>query len=86
VPDQAADAKPDLLTRLKTGLAVEQARLEAVTAILPDFEAFYASLTDAQKADLMPRRMLRHDDRGGQQRPDRDNSGDRSLRAPAPGR
>lgn len=92
-PDQAAatDAKPDLLERLKSGIALEQARLEAVTAILPDFGAFYGSLTDAQKADLFPRRMLRHDDRGDQRPdrnngPDRSNGGDRSLRAPAPGR
>jgi hypothetical protein len=86
LPDKAADAKPDLLDRLKAGLALEQARLEALNTVLPDFEAFYGSLTEAQKADLFPRRMmLRFDDRGGADRPDRSGP-DRPLRAPAPGR
>ncbi|RYE08499.1 MAG: hypothetical protein EOP22_13205 [Hyphomicrobiales bacterium] len=81
--DRSADAEPDLLARLKSRLALEESRLAALTAVLPDFEAFYASLTDAQKADLMPRRWLRHDDRDGHGRHD---GGDRSHRAPAPGR
>ncbi len=94
-PDQAAaDTAPDILERLKSSLAVEQARLDAMTAVLPDFEAFYASLTDEQKAQLLPHRgfMMRLDDRGGADRdaPGRDAPGrdapDRSTRAPAPGR
>lgn len=88
MPDRSADAeRPDLLNRLKSGLALDEARLEAMNAVLPDFEALYASLTDAQKAELLPRRgfMMQFDDRGGPDRPDR-NGPDRDLRAPAPGR
>ena len=90
LPDTAADSKPDMLERLKSRLAVEQARLTAMTAILPDFETFYASLTDAQKADLVPRGMgLRDGGPGGRMGrghgDDRDAPG-RSLRMPAPGR
>ena len=54
-PDRSAEKRPDLLTRMKAGLAVDQARLTAMTSVLPDFEAFYNSLTDAQKHDLLPR-------------------------------
>lgn len=88
MPDQSADAAaPDLVDRLKSGLALEQARLEAMNAVLPDFEAFYSSLTDEQKADLLPRRgmWMMFDDHGGADRPDRGGP-DRGLRAPAPGR
>jgi hypothetical protein len=49
-----ADARPDFLTRLKTRLAIDQARLTALNDVLPSFEALYTSLTDAQKAALMP--------------------------------
>ena len=87
MPDKAAAAKPDLLERLKSGLKLEEARLEALNTVLPDFEAFYGSLTDAQKADLFPHRMMRNsDDRGGADRAGRNGGPDRSLRAPAPGR
>jgi hypothetical protein len=88
-PDRSADAKPDLLEGLKARLAIEEARLTAMNALLPDFEAFYGSLTDAQKAKLMPRLDRQgngHGDRmgrgGGQ---DRGGPG-RMLRMPAPGR
>jgi hypothetical protein len=84
MPDQSADAKPDLLLRLKTGIAVDEARLTALNAVLPDFEAFYASLTDAQKASLMPgadHGMGRGDNQGD----DRGGPG-RMFRLPAPGR
>lgn len=83
LPDRTADTRPDLLERLKSGLAVQEARLTAMNAILPDFEAFYGSLTDAQKADLMPPRMILRDSG----RDDRDGrGGDRHFRLPAPGR
>lgn len=87
MPDKTADAKPDLLTGLKAGLKVEQARLTAMNAVLPSFEAFFTSLTDAQKADLMPKHDM-NDDRGGPDRggPDRGGPGDRMGRQPAPGR
>ena len=54
-PDRSAEKRPDLLTRMKAGLAVDQARLTAMNSVLPEFEAFYNSLTDAQKHDLLPR-------------------------------
>jgi LTXXQ motif family protein len=57
-PDRSADAKPDMLARLKAGLAIDQARLTALNDVLPDFEALYASLTDKQKADLLPHRGM----------------------------
>ena len=84
LPDRTANAKPDLLDGLKARLAVEEAKLTAKNAILPDFEAFYGSLTAEQKASLQPRGG--HGDRidrgfGG----DRDAPG-RSQRGPAPGR
>lgn len=53
-PAASADAEPDLLVQMKTRLTIEQARVTALTAVLPDFETFYASLTDDQKAKLMP--------------------------------
>jgi len=56
LPAQADATRPDLLERLKSGLRLEQARLSAMNSVLPDFEAFYTSLTPAQKADLMPAR------------------------------
>jgi hypothetical protein len=89
MPDRTADTRPDLLDRLKTGLAVDQARLTAMTAILPDFEAFFASLTDAQKADLMPPRMGDgdgHGDHMGRGQGDDRHGPGRILRMPAPGR
>ncbi len=56
LPDRSAGTRPDLLDRLKSTLAIEEARLTALNAVLPEFEAFYGSLTDAQKDDLLPRR------------------------------
>ncbi len=55
LPAQQADAKPDPVERMKTGIAVQTARLDAMNAVLPDFEAFYNSLTDTQKAALHPK-------------------------------
>ena len=49
----ANDAEPDLIAEIKSRLSVDQARLTAMTAVLPDFEAFYASLTGSQKARLL---------------------------------
>jgi len=90
LPDRTADAKPDLLERLKARLTIQEAELTAMNAILPDFEAFYGSLTDAQKADLMPRGFGQHDNGPGDRmgRGDGDDRGGpgRSLRGPAPGR
>lgn len=56
----AADngAKPDFLTRFKDRLAIDQARITALNDVLPSFEALYATLTDAQKASLLPHRPM----------------------------
>ena len=51
--DASAD-KPDLVERMETRLKIDEARLAALNTVLPDFKAFYASLTDAQKQDLGP--------------------------------
>jgi hypothetical protein len=71
-PDRSAEQKPDLLTRMKSGLAVDQARLTAMNDVLPEFEALYNSLSDQQKAQLQPRHggmgkggMGRNHDGGG---------------------
>ncbi len=64
MPARTADAKPDLLARLKAGLALDSARLTALNDVLPDFEALYNSLTDTQKQALFPHRGGGH---GGMQ-------------------
>jgi hypothetical protein len=48
--------RPDMLARLKSTLAIDQARLTALNDVLPDFEALYNSLSDQQKQALLPRR------------------------------
>jgi len=53
-PAATAEA-PDMLTRLQSGLKLQEARLAAMTAVMPQFEAFYTSLNDEQKAKLEPR-------------------------------
>lgn len=55
-PQAPSDKQPDILAMLKSGLTVEQARLDAAKSVLPAFEALYNSLTDVQKAELMPHR------------------------------
>jgi len=67
-PDRSAEKRPDLLERMKSGLAVEQARLTAMNSALPEFEAFYNSLTDQQKANLLPRHGMAPGGRGGMDR------------------
>jgi hypothetical protein len=57
MPDKTA-GKPDMLAQLKAGLAVDQARLTAMNSVLPDFEGFFTSLSDSQKAHLMPHRGM----------------------------
>ena len=52
--------------------------------LLPDFEAFYSSLSDAQKASLQP--AGKRGDRMGRSGGDDRNAPGRSLRGPAPGR
>lgn len=54
-PDRTAQTRPDLLDRVKAGLAIDQARLTALNEVFPDFEALYNSLSDQQKQHLLPR-------------------------------
>jgi hypothetical protein len=86
VPDATAAGDTDLIDRLKSRLTLEQTRLTAMNGLLPDFEAFYGSLTDAQKADLMPQRQVFRGDRFG--RDDHNDRGGpgRQFRQQAPGR
>jgi hypothetical protein len=81
-PDRTADERPDLLEGFKARLQIEEARVAALNAVLPEFEAFYASLTDEQKADLMPR-MGRGDRDDG---PGREAPGRNAPGRDAPGR
>jgi hypothetical protein len=55
-PNPEATGMPDIADMLDTRIAIETAKLEALTAVQPAFEAFFGSLTDEQKAELMPRR------------------------------
>lgn len=45
---------PDMLERLQARLKIDEARVAAMTDVLPEFEAFFNSLTDEQKAALQP--------------------------------
>jgi hypothetical protein len=56
-PDRSA-GRPDPLARLKSSLALDAARLAALNDVLPDFEAFYNSLSDQQKQALLPHRGM----------------------------
>lgn len=49
--DTAAQA-PNLVERLQASVKVDQARIAALSGVLPSLEAFYNSLTDEQKAKL----------------------------------
>ncbi len=51
--------RPDLIQRLEQRLKFDEARLAAMSELLPQFKTFYASLTDQQKKELAPRgRMM----------------------------
>ena len=45
---------PDVAQRLDTRIAVEKAHVAALEAVQPSVAAFFGSLTDEQKAELMP--------------------------------
>jgi len=51
-----APAAPDVAARLETRIAVEKAHVAALEAVQPSVAAFFGSLTDEQKAELMPAR------------------------------
>jgi hypothetical protein len=55
----APTERPDVVARLNQRIALEKAHVDALTAVQPSFEAFIGSLTDAQKAELMPQRNQR---------------------------
>jgi hypothetical protein len=46
--------KATMLDRMQTRLTLDNARVAALTDVLPKFKAFYDSLTDDQKAKLEP--------------------------------
>ncbi len=46
---------PYVAQRLETRIAVEKAHKQALEAVQPSVAAFFDSLTDEQKAELMPR-------------------------------
>lgn len=56
-PDEDERGTRDLVDRLKARLDVEVAHVDAMSNVLPAFEAFYDSLSDAQKETLEPRRF-----------------------------
>lgn len=59
-PGQAANGneRPDLIQRLEQRLKFDEARVAAMSELLPQFRDFYQSLTDSQKRELAPRRHV----------------------------
>jgi hypothetical protein len=49
-------ALPDISERFDNRIAIETAHLDALQAVQPAFTAFFDSLTDEQKAELVPER------------------------------
>lgn len=49
--------RADLIQRLEQRLKFDEARLAAMSELLPQFRAFYDSLSEAQKAQLLPMRQ-----------------------------
>ena len=60
VSNKPADAEAakdlDLVDRLNNRQAMMSAQLNAMTDVMPDFEAFFDTLTDEQKAQMRPDR------------------------------
>jgi hypothetical protein len=50
--------RPDLIQRLEQRLKFDEARLAAMSELVPQFKSFYESLTDAQKREFAPRRHM----------------------------
>ena len=63
-PDRSK-GRPDLITRLQSGLAIDQARITALNAVLPDFQALFNSLSAEQKAHLRPMMGMGQHGKGG---------------------
>ena len=59
-PGQTAGSneRPDLIQRLEQRLKIDEARVAAMSELLPQFKSFYESLTDSQKHELAPRRHM----------------------------
>lgn len=55
----ASKERPDLIQRLEQRLKFDEARLTAMSELLPQFKSFYASLTDEQKAEFAPRERIK---------------------------
>ncbi|MHB1110440.1 MAG: Spy/CpxP family protein refolding chaperone [Devosia sp.] len=76
---------PNLVERLETRIKIDEARIAALSDVLPSLEAFYSSLSDEQRAKLdVPGEMRRKhfgdrrgspDRRPGQHRPMMDQNG-----------
>ncbi|HTN64538.1 MAG TPA: Spy/CpxP family protein refolding chaperone [Devosia sp.] len=66
--------RPDIVARLAQRITMEKAHVEALSAVQPSFEAFFTSLTDAQKGELMPQRNQRTGWQGKRPRPGQDGT------------
>ncbi|MET3898349.1 uncharacterized protein involved in copper resistance [Devosia sp. UYZn731] len=71
--------RPDIVARLDQRIAVEKAHLAALTAVQPSFQAFFSSLTDEQKAKLMPQREQRSGWQGEQRKGPMGHHGKRTI-------
>lgn len=73
--DEAA-TPPDIATRFQNRITLQAARLAALEAVQPAFVAFFESLTEEQRAALMPQ--------PGEHRPIGRPAGDRDIRHAPP--
>jgi len=87
-PDPEQAETTDLVDQIGARLEIQQAHLDAMSTVLPDFEAFYDSLSDEQKQAMQPRRNA--DNAGGQRGGKHDGQRDgkrgehrRGMNAPA---
>lgn len=86
-PDPEQAEATDLVDQIGARLEIQQAHLDAMSAVLPDFEAFYDSLSDEQKQAMQPHRNAdKAGQRGGKHDGQRDGKrGEhrRGMNAPA---
>ena len=64
-PSPDSEQELNLADMLDRRIAMQQAQLDAMTAIQPSFDAFINSLTDEQLNKLRPQRGGRHEQRHG---------------------
>lgn len=79
--------RPEFSEMLSNRIAFEKAHLAALEAVQPSLSAFFDSLTDEQKADLMPQRPDRNGGpgqfgKGGQHHQGQHNQGNAPMGAP----